>query len=113
MNKFTIFALVAILAIASATSIRKSPKEVFMNQSLAKLGGLLCDMCQDLVKDAEDAGAAYSIEWLEGHIQKVCGRLGFFSDTCMELLKDLAMDLDKMIQQKAQPAKCCKKIDLC
>ncbi|KAK0401862.1 hypothetical protein QR680_016014 [Steinernema hermaphroditum] len=113
MNKLTIFALVAILAVAASTTIRKSPKEVFMAQTLAKLGGLLCDTCEDLVKDAEAAGAGYSIQWLEKHIQKLCGRFGSFENLCMDVIKDLMMDLDADIQKHATPEQCCKKIKLC
>ncbi|KAK0401865.1 hypothetical protein QR680_016015 [Steinernema hermaphroditum] len=113
MNKFTVFALVALLVVASSTTIRKSPKEVFMTQSLAKLGGLLCDLCEDLVKDAENAGTDYSDHWLDNKIDEVCKRMGFFASTCEDLLKDLVKDLDAEIKQKAEPEKCCKKVDLC
>uniref|UniRef100_A0A1I7YJ14 Saposin B-type domain-containing protein n=1 Tax=Steinernema glaseri TaxID=37863 RepID=A0A1I7YJ14_9BILA len=113
MNKLSVFALLAVLAIASSTTVRQSPKEVFMTQSLAKLGGLLCDLCQDLVKDAENAGTDYSDHWLDGKIGEVCKRLGFLSGVCEDALKHLVGDLDDMIKAKVEPEKCCKKVDLC
>ncbi|KAK0401863.1 hypothetical protein QR680_016014 [Steinernema hermaphroditum] len=113
MNKLTIFALVAILAVAASTTIRKSPKEVFMAQTLAKLGGLLCDTCEDLVKDAENAGENYSDQWLKARITHVCDRLGFFANSCKHFLLDLVKELDEQIKQKAEPEETCKKVDLC
>uniref|UniRef100_A0A1I7YJ69 Saposin B-type domain-containing protein n=1 Tax=Steinernema glaseri TaxID=37863 RepID=A0A1I7YJ69_9BILA len=113
MNKYTVVALFALLCLASAITIRKSAKEVFMTQTLAKMNGLLCDLCQDIVKDAENAGEEYSDHWLDDKIHEMCSRMGFFSDTCEQLLKDVVGDLDGLIKQKLSPEVCCKKVDLC
>ncbi|KAK0401861.1 hypothetical protein QR680_016014 [Steinernema hermaphroditum] len=99
MNKFTAIALLALFCVASATVVHKSPKEVFMTETLAKMGGLLCDMCEDIVKDGDSAGVQYSDHWLQDKIE--------------DMLTDVVGDLDSLIKQKLAPEVCCKKVELC
>ncbi|KAK0406452.1 hypothetical protein QR680_018581 [Steinernema hermaphroditum] len=74
----------------------------------------LCQTCQDLVKEAENA-MDYSDTWLKEHIDDICGKLEVIGakDYCLRTLKKLIEKLDELIKNKCDPKKACEQINLC
>uniref|UniRef100_A0A914WM85 Saposin B-type domain-containing protein n=1 Tax=Plectus sambesii TaxID=2011161 RepID=A0A914WM85_9BILA len=88
---------------------------VYKKEEKPLLGGILCDICQNLVKGAETEGADAGEAWLKGQIDDLCDGMnaGFLDTICKSVLDGIVVDLDQYIKQDLPPLECCEKVDCC
>uniref|UniRef100_A0A914WMR1 Saposin B-type domain-containing protein n=1 Tax=Plectus sambesii TaxID=2011161 RepID=A0A914WMR1_9BILA len=104
----TAIILLALVSFSCAFVVKKEEKPL--------LGGILCDICQNLVKGAENEGADAGEIWLKGQITILCKDLNagsFLDGICESVLDGIVVDLDVYIKQDLPPLVCCQKVDCC